>query len=161
MLQFKTIDLQKQSEQAIRFRKDSFKVSFGEADDFDEADYLQWLEEKIAAYPDGFVMVEEEGELVGQLELSIQEYSGKRIGYVNLYYLIPSKRGGGRGKALHAYATKFFLHRQVTEFHLRVAPGNDAARCFYQKIGMEEIGPEVGGKVIRMKGSLEAHENDH
>lgn len=155
MLQFNTIDLEKDAELAIRFRKDSFKVSFGAADDFDEADYLHWLRGQIEECPDGFVMVEEEGEVIGQLELSIREYESEKIGYVNLYYLVPSKRGGGRGQALHAYATDFFKRQQVNEFHLRVAPGNKPAVRFYERIGMQEIGPEVEGKVIRMKGRLE------
>lgn len=155
MLQFKTIDLEKQREQAIRFRRDSFEVSFGDAVDFDEADYLQWLKEMVNDYPEGFVMVEEEGELIGQLELSIREYDGASIGYVNLYYLIPASRGNGRGEELHIYAKDFFKSRHVTEFHLRVAPSNTPAIKFYRKIGMKEVGPEVDGKVIRMKGSLE------
>lgn len=155
MLQFNTIDPETQSEQAIKFRRDSFKVSFGDADDFDEADYLQWLKEKTSTYPDGFVMVEEEGEAIGQLELSIRKYEGENIGYVNLYYLLPSSRGKGRGEELHAYAKKFFKSRHVIEFHLRVAPTNTSAIRFYYKIGMEEIGPEIDGKVIRMKGSLQ------
>lgn len=154
MLQFKTIDPDTQSEQALEFRKDSFKVSFGDADNFDEVDYLQWLKEKTTDYPDGFVMVEKQGETIGQVELSIREYEDKTIGYVNLYYLIPSSRGSGHGEELHAYAKDFFRSRNVTEFHLRVAPSNTSAIKFYRKIGMEEIGPEVDGKVIRMKGSL-------
>ena len=154
MLKFTTIDPEKQSEQVINFRKDSFKVSFGDAADFDETDYLHWLKEKTTDYPDGFVVVEEAGELIGQLELSIREYEGQRIGYVNLYYLAPESRGKGRGKELHAYAKEFFKNRQVKEFHLRVAPTNTSAIKFYHKLGMVELGPEVDGKVIRMKGSL-------
>lgn len=154
MLRFKTIDSEKQSEQAIQFRKDSFKVSFGHAADFDVADYLQWLKEKTTDFPAGFVMVEEDGKIIGQLELSIREYEGRKIGYVNLYYLIPESRGKGRGEDLHDYAKGFFRNQQVKEFHLRVAPTNISAIKFYQKIGMEEVGPEVEGKVIRMKGIL-------
>lgn len=150
----RSIHPDKQSEQVIQFRKDSFKVSFGDATDFDETDYLQWLKENITDYPDGFVVVEEDGELIGQLELSIRGYEGKNIGYVNLYYLIPASRGKGRGKDLHAYAVEFFKNRQVQEYHLRVSSTNISAIKFYQKIGMKEIGPEVEGKVIRMKGRV-------
>ncbi|MGB6406562.1 MAG: GNAT family N-acetyltransferase [Planococcus donghaensis] len=154
MLKFTTINPEKQSERVIEFRKDSFKVSFGDAVDFDEIEYLHWLKEKTTDYPDGFVVIEEDGKLIGQLELSIREYEGKRIGYVNLYYLVPESRGKGRGKELHAYAKEFFKNRRVKEFHLRVAPTNTPAIKFYHKLGMEELGPEVNGKVIRMKGSI-------
>lgn len=153
-MQFKTINPEKHSEQVIQFRKDSFKVSFGDVGDFDEIDYLQWLNENITDYPEGFVVVEEEGKLIGQLELTIREYEGRSIGYVNLYYLIPASRGRGIGKDLHAYATQFFKNRQVQEYHLRVSPTNTSAIKFYQKIGMAEIGSELEGIVIRMKGTV-------
>lgn len=154
MLEFKTIDPEKHSEQVVQFRKDSFKVSFGDAIDFDEAEYLHWLKEKTSDYPDGFVVVEEDEKVIGQLELTIREYDGRQIGYVNLYYLIPASRGKGKGEALHAYAKDFFRNRRMTEFHLRVSLTNISAIKFYQKIGLEELGPEIDGKVVRMKGSL-------
>lgn len=100
-------------------------------------------------------MAEEDGEYVGQLELTIRKYQGEDIGYVNLYYLIPKIRGKGYGKELHAYAKQFFVDHHVTAYHLRVSPTNHSAITFYRKIGMEEIGPELDGKVIRMRGYLE------
>jgi len=113
-----------------------------------------WLKEKIKAFPDGFVLIEEKGKNIGQLELTIREFEGKNIGYVNLYYLIPDMRGKGKGKVLHNYTRQFFKNQHVDEFHLRVSPSNASALAFYRKLGMKEIGPEVGGKVIRMKGKL-------
>ncbi|WP_338053742.1 GNAT family N-acetyltransferase [Salsuginibacillus kocurii] len=98
--------------------------------------------------------MEENGEYIGQLELTIREYEGNDIGYVNLYYLIPKTRGLGKGKELHNYAKHFFKKSKVSEYHLRVSPSNVAAIRFYMAIGMEKIGPEVEGKVIRMKGYL-------
>lgn len=154
MLRFEKINLKTHRDIVITFRKDSFLVSFGEVSNFQEEDYLHWLEEKMKNDPDGLVLVEENGEYIGQLELTIREYQGKTIGYVNLYYLTPEKRGNGKGKELHNYAKQFFKNNKVSEFHLRVSPSNTAAIKFYQKIGMEEVGPEGDGKVIRMKGYL-------
>lgn len=154
-MQFEQINLDENRDTVISFRKDSFQVSFGNIDSFgDEAVYLNWLAEKIKLFPEGFVFVKEFGEIIGQLELTLREFEERKIGYVNLYYLIPSKRGNGRGKELHQYARQFFEKNKVREFHLRVAPENYAAIKFYKKIGMEEVGPEVDGKVIRMKGEL-------
>ncbi|MFD1851820.1 GNAT family N-acetyltransferase [Oceanobacillus bengalensis] len=154
-MQFERIDIKQHRDEIVKFRKDSFKVSFGDTSTFgSEEDYLRWLEEKIADFPEGFVLVKEDGEYVGQLELSIREYNGENIGYVNLYYLIPEKRGNGKGKELHNYAKQFFKRNKVDAYHLRVSPTNTSAIKFYRKIGMEEFGPEVGGKVIRMKGKL-------
>ncbi|HWO74626.1 MAG TPA: GNAT family N-acetyltransferase [Bacillus sp. (in: firmicutes)] len=158
MLWFETIDLTKERTRVIEFRKDSFKESFGNSSDFDEHDYLIWLQEQVKNFPDGFVMVEERGKTIGQLELSIRSFQGKDIGYVHLFYLIPEKRGLGLGKELYAYANEFFNNNNVEEFHLRVSPTNVRALHFYQKNGMVEAGTEVNGKVIRMKGSL--YKND-
>ncbi len=155
MLRFKSIKPDIHRDEVIQFRKDSFAISFGDASGFgDEGKYLEWLEEKITDYPNGFVMVEQGNKLIGQLELSTKEYEGRNIGYVNLYYLVPESRGNGVGKELHRYALKFFENHGINEFHLRVSPTNTTALKFYQKLGMEEIGPELNGKVIRMKGFL-------
>ncbi|MGP4074675.1 GNAT family N-acetyltransferase [Halobacillus sp. K22] len=154
-MQFEKINLSKHRETVIDFRKDSFKASFGDCSNFgEEEDYLRWLEAKMESFPEGFVLVKEDGKYIGQLELSIRVFEGKQIGYVHLYYLIPEKRGQGKGEKLDYYAVQFFKGHNVSEYHLRVAPANTSAREFYRKTGMEEIGPEAGGKVIRMKRAL-------
>lgn len=154
-MHFEEIDIKQHRDTVVEFRKDSFKVSFGNTSGFgEEEEYLRWLDKKIKDFPKGFVLVEEGGKYIGQLELTIREYEGNDIGYVNLYYLIPEFRGMGRGKELHNYAMQFFENNRVSEYHLRVSPSNATAIRFYRKIGMEEVGPEVDGKVIRMKGYL-------
>lgn len=112
------------------------------------------MREKSSEFPEGFVMAEENRELIGQLELSIREYEEKKIGYVHLYYLVPEYRGKGKSQALHDYAMRFFVQNRVTEYHLRVAPNNARAIAFYNKNGMEEMGLEKDGKVIRMRGKI-------
>ncbi|MGG1657511.1 MULTISPECIES: hypothetical protein [Geobacillus] len=47
MLRFKTIDIEKHCDEVVRFRKDSFLVSFGDISDFNEAEYLNWLKDKL------------------------------------------------------------------------------------------------------------------
>ena len=154
-MNFEQIDIKKHRDTVVKFRKDSFKVSFGDTLGFgEETDYLLWLDGKIKEYPNGFVLVEEYGKYIGQLELTIREYDGNDIGYVNLYYLIPEMRGLSKGKELHNYAKQFFENNKVSEYHLRVSPSNINAVKFYRKIGMEEVGPEIDGKVIRLKGYL-------
>lgn len=154
-MHFEEIDIKKHRDTVVGFRKDSFKVSFGDTSGFgEEEEYLGWLDEKSRDFPKGFVLVEEDGKYIGQLELTISEYEGNDIGYVNLYYLIPEMRGLGKGNELHNHAKQFFENNKVSEYHLRVSPSNTAAIKFYRKIGMQEVGPEVDGKVIRMKGYL-------
>lgn len=154
ILQFINIDLnsEKHRKKVIEFRRDSFIASFGDDSDFDKEDYFRLLKEKIANYPDGFVLVKEDNKYIGQLELSIREYESKNIGYIHLYYLNKEERGKGKGQQLHEYAKQFFKNNNINEFHLRVSPTNTSAIKFYRKIGMNEIGPEVNGKVIRMQG---------
>lgn len=153
MLTFETIDPVKHGEMAIKFRRDSFVCSFGTDKDFgDDQEYLEWVDQLVKKFPNGFVMVRQGDQLIGQLELQIMKYENREIGYVNLYYLIPEYRGRGLGKQLHQYAINFFTDYQVAEFHLRVSPGNKQAMSFYRKRGMSEIGNEIDGKVIRMRG---------
>ncbi|MEC5424722.1 GNAT family N-acetyltransferase [Virgibacillus sp. C22-A2] len=153
-MQFEGINFEKHQNEVVKFRKDSFRVSFGNTSNFEKEEYLSWLKEKTNDFPEGFILVKEGGEYIGQLELSIREYEGRNIGYVHLYYLIPEIRGKGKGAKLHNYARDFFKKNKVGEYHLRVSPNNTSAISFYQKNGMEEIGSEVEGKVIRLKGYL-------
>jgi RimJ/RimL family protein N-acetyltransferase len=155
MFQFEKIQPNKHKDLIIAFRRDSFRVSFGNDDNFGEdEEYIEWVQECSKQNPEGFVLVKHLDQYVGQLELQIMKYKDKNIGYVNLYYLIPSYRGKGYGKQLHEYAMKFFNSKGVSEYHLRVSPLNQQAIAFYKKNGLEEMGLEVDGKVIRMKGKV-------
>lgn len=154
-MHYEPIDVIKHRKFVIPFRRDSFIVSFGTDDDFgSEGDYLNWLQINSEQFPDGFVLVIEGNNPIGQLELTIREYKGNRIGYVNLYYLIPEKRGTGVGKKLHEYALDFFERNKINEYHLRVSPNNVQAIAFYEKNGMQKLETELDGKVVRMRGIL-------
>ncbi|MBG9548678.1 GNAT family N-acetyltransferase [Cytobacillus firmus] len=154
-MRFEPIDVAKHRNFIIPFRRDSFIVSFGSDKDFGNIEeYLDWIKTKSKQFPDGFVLAIDNEIPIGQLELTIKEYNGSKIGYVNLYYLIPEKRGMGLGKELQQYALNFFDNYGVKEYHLRVSPSNKNAINFYRKNGMQEIGLELEGKVIRMKGTL-------
>ncbi|MDC3425799.1 GNAT family N-acetyltransferase [Aquibacillus sp. 3ASR75-11] len=152
MLTFKKLDSMEHRDEMLQFRKDAFKISFGDASDFDENQYVSWIEEKSVQFPEGYVMVVENDQIVGQLELSIKEYKGKMIGYIHLYYLIPEQRGQCKGDEIYQYAMRYFYDHNVNEYHLRVSPSNTRAINFYKKNGMQEVGLELDGKVIRMKG---------
>lgn len=151
---FENIDIDKHGDKIVKFRKDSFITSFGNASNFIKDDYLNWLKSKANEHPNGFVLVSENEKYIGQIELTIREHEERTIGYINLYYLVPEMRGKGKGIKLHRYAEQFFKDNKVNEYHLRVSPSNKAALNFYHKIGMEELGPEVDGKVIRMRGYI-------
>lgn len=154
-MRYVPIDVIKHRKFVIPFRRDSFIVSFGTDDDFgSEEDYLNWLQSNSEQFPDGLVLVMEEDNAIGQLELTIREYNGNQIGYVNLYYLIPEKRGLGIGKKLHHHALDFFRKNGINEYHLRVSPNNFQAIVFYEKNGMQKLETELDGKVVRMSGII-------
>ncbi|QKE72033.1 GNAT family N-acetyltransferase [Arthrobacter citreus] len=154
-MEFVPIDISIHKDYVIPFRRDSFIVSFGTDKDFgDENKYLNWLQQQSSQNPKGFVLVVENDIPIGQLELTVKEYGGKVIGYVNLYYLIPEKRGEGLGSLLHTYTINFFENNNVSEYHLRVSPTNKQAIAFYKKNGMKQIKTEMDGKVVRMTGNI-------
>lgn len=153
-MEFININLNFHQDIVIKFRKDSFKESFGHSKDFSTAEYIGWLEEKVQEFPEGFLLLKKENEYIGQVELTIKRYKNGMIGYINLYYLKKSYRGKGYAEKVHKYALNYFKSHALEEYHLRVSPTNRRAIKFYQKNGMEKIREEHGGKVMRMRGYL-------
>ncbi|SDN65188.1 hypothetical protein [Alkalicoccus daliensis] len=79
-MRFKTIHPTEHKRTVLEFRKDSFRVSFGDTSGFgEEAAYLYWLEKKVSEFPAGFVLIEDKGNFIGQLELSIRAYEGQKL----------------------------------------------------------------------------------
>jgi ribosomal protein S18 acetylase RimI-like enzyme len=155
-MQFVPIQVSRDRETATAFRRDSFYVSFGTDEEFDEGAYLSWLAEKIRRFPDGFVFACEGNEPIGQMELTVKTEKGQRFGYVNLFYLIAEKRGRGLGCRLQDYATAFFRSHGLSHYELRVSSSNRRAIAFYRKNGMVPLYREFGGRVIRMGGEVPA-----
>src|SRR5579863_4226961 len=110
-LQFRTIELPRDSAICVDFRRDSYACSFPEAGKFDREhgpdgqSYLEWLATRIAEFPEGFVHVWRNTgirqAIIGQIEM--RPRGNPSIGYVNLFYLVPSARGRGLGEALNQY----------------------------------------------------------
>jgi GNAT superfamily N-acetyltransferase len=150
---FRRIDVEKDYETLIKFRKDSFLVSLGTIETFgDPNHYLAWMALQTIFFPDGFLLMEHDGRVVGQLETEIVAYQGRRIGYVDLFYLIPEYRGKGYGKVQVERAEGFFRSQGVKEYHLRVSETNAPAIKFYEKHGFSLFEKEnLGGfPMLRM-----------
>jgi GNAT superfamily N-acetyltransferase len=142
-MEFRTIDVEKDRDTIISFRKDSYVVSFGSEEGFgDEDDYVKRIADRVRRFPEGLVLIEEEGQSIGQLELQIVLYEGSYIGYANLFYLIPSYSGKGYGRQLVAYAEDFFEKHAVKSYHLRVAPTNLPELHLYEKCGFRLLEKE-------------------
>ncbi|MDR6552038.1 GNAT family N-acetyltransferase [Paenibacillus qinlingensis] len=142
-MEYRTIDVEKDRETIIAFRKDSYVVSFGSEEGFgDEDEYVRRIADRARRFPEGLVLIEDEDRPVGQLELQIVFYEGSYIGYANLFYLIPSYRGKGYGRQLIAYAEGFFEKYAVKSYHLRVAPTNARALHLYENCGFRLLEKE-------------------
>ncbi len=147
-LQFKPVQLDKDKDACIRFREDSFVVSFGNANKFHEEDglgaerYIDWLKSKISKDPNSVVHLFENDKIIGQVEVGFFS-KDPSIGYVNLYYLIPSKRGAGLSSVLDEYTTNFCAKLGCHKMRLSVSPTNIPALKYYQKMGWMDLGPSL------------------
>ena len=145
-VEFKPIDLPLTKDLCIKYRADSFTVSFGNADKFYEADgkgaerYLEWIKAKMAKDPLLAVHCWLDGNIVGQIELGYLNTDAS-CGYVNLYYLAPDKRHQGLGKFLDAYVVQYFTAKKIKRVRLSVSPTNLPAIRFYEKNGWVNLGP--------------------
>lgn len=90
--------------------------------------------------PNSVVHIWQNQEIVGQIESSIKK-NNPQCGYVNLYYLIPEKRGQGLGAALDEYATWRLAKLGCTRIELMVDCSNKPGIKFYLKQGWANKGP--------------------
>lgn len=149
-LRFCTIDLLRDAELAVAFRRDSYVCSFGSDEAFGEVDsYLDWLRDRIALQPRGHVHVWQGQSIIGQLEMLIQPTTPVR-GYINLFYLVPAARGRGFGDALHDYAFEFMRAGAATLARLSVSPGNARAISYYLKHSWRDLGLCAADNSVRL-----------
>lgn len=153
MLEFKPINVEQDQDLCVRFRADSFVCSFGSTDRFREEDgsgaegYLRWLRQRITEIPNSCVHVWQGEQIIGQIEMRRWKHNS-RVGYVNLFYLIPEFRGRGFGQQLDRHAANFFKQLGCESARLSVSPMNLVAMRFYLKHGWVDLGqredaPEV------------------
>lgn len=140
MLTYRLVDVEQDQDTIVEFFVDAGN---GEEDpDFHATEYLEFAKNKSEALPEGFLLVEVEGETIGELVLRILPYENRTIGYVSLIYLKPAYRGKGYSQAMFAHAEQLFHNKGVSEYHLRVSVINDRAISFYKKQGLTSVGEE-------------------
>jgi ribosomal protein S18 acetylase RimI-like enzyme len=138
------IDLARDAQACIDFRRDSFFESFATHDGADAemgadgALYLEKLRARIAEVPEGNCHVWHGDRIVGQTEMRISE--DPRMGYVNLFYLVPEFRQRGLGRVLHDHAVAVFAARGKRGLRLSVSRSNARAIAFYRRLGWRRIG---------------------
>ena len=154
-LSFRTIDLARDAQTAVAFRRDSYLCSFGTDEAFAAESYLPWLRERISRQPLGQVHVWSGQAIVGQLEMIVQAHSPPS-GYVNLFYLAAEWRGLGMGVALHEYVVEFMRRGGAALASLSVSPTNARALAYYRKQGWRDRGPRPDDASVRaMELSIE------
>ena len=148
-LRFASIDLARDLDVCVRFRRDSLVCSFGHDDEFEKSGgtpaYLEWLRTSRAAFPEGIVHAYVGDAIVGQLEMQVRGREGR----VNLFYLAPEWRGRGLGDPLHDQARRVLLERGVAFVMLLVSPGNSRAIRYYEKHGWIAGGAATGRPDLR------------
>ncbi|MEI4831591.1 GNAT family N-acetyltransferase [Bacillus sp. FJAT-53711] len=137
MLTFRHVDVEKDKQTIIKFFTDT-----DEELEFNENEYIKYAKQKQLNFPEGFVLLENDQQAVGELVLRYDNYEGREIGYVSFVYVIPEGRGKGYSNLIFQYAENQFKKRNVFEYHLRVAQSNVRAIKFYEKQGLEIIGEE-------------------
>ena len=154
-ISIKTVQLELHKDTCILFREDSFVVSFGDAKKFYEEDgkggerYIEWLEEKISKDALAVVHIWQDNKIIGQIEMGGLA-KDPLCGYINLYYLIPSKRGVGLGKILDQHAMNYFKNKEMERVLLSVSPTNLQAVSYYKKMGWTDLGPREGHPKVHM-----------
>ena len=158
-LRFSPIDLARDSDLCVEFRRDSYASSFENGGGIfdaengeDGADYLSWLAERITEFPEGCVHAYLGDRIVGQLEARIRN---PELGYVNLFYLVPDCRGTSLGEELHKYLELTMRSRSIKRVQLTVGTGNARAMAYYTKHGWKSLGfKDPGERVYLMELGL-------
>ena len=154
-LAFRSINLESHAELCVHFRRDAFVCSFDDGDKrfaiesgAHAQDYLRWLSTRIDACPESCVHVFDGQEIVGQIETELR--GQEKLGYIYLFYLIPSRRGKGLSDQLHSYVMQLFQEVGVIRAQLSVSPTNQTAVCFYHRHGWQDLGPRPGHTDINL-----------
>jgi len=138
------IDLARDSATCIDFRRDSYFESFGTREGMESemgADgglYLDQLRARIAEVPEGNCHLWHGDRIIGQTEMRTSE--DPRLGYVNLFYLVPEWRHRGLGRVLHDHAIAVFAARGKRGVRLSVSHTNARAIAFYKRLGWRRVG---------------------
>lgn len=144
-LSFRPLRLRYDLAQAIAFREDAERASFGEVR-MNENEYVSTVSKRLAERPKAVVLAWLDETPVGQVELNMT-VSGE--GYVNLMYLRPLARGVQLGEALDRWADQTLGAWGAKMSRLRVAKQNESALRFYERMGWKRVLNE--GELIVME----------
>jgi len=147
-MHFDTINLERDIDTCIRFRRDSYFISFNTYEGFELSmrGYKSRMKDRIGYLPDGNCHLWDRDAIVGQTEMKFVE--APSVGYVSLLYLIKDYRSKGLGKLLHDRAIKVFTELGKSSIKLSVSISNERALSFYAKHGWKNLGPRPGKEEV-------------
>lgn len=100
---------------------------------------MEWLKQKLSIDPASAVHVWADNKIIGQMELGAYR-NDPQVGYVHLYYLVPSARGRNASKQLDDYAVDYLRKRGFAKAVLIVTKTNTRAQKYFKKMGWQESG---------------------
>jgi len=103
------------------------------------------IERKLKRDPELFLVIEEEGQILGTV---IGGYDGRR-GLVYHLAVLPARRGEGIGKALMAELENRLRSKGCFKYYLLVRKGSPELLDFYGSMDCEVMDLDVLGKVLR------------
>ena len=145
---FETIDMERNFETCIKFRRDSYFVSFGTYSGFESemCSYEERMNDRLKYLPQGNCHLWSQDKIIGQTEMKLTD--NPNVGYVSLLYLTPAFRAQGFGELLHRHAVEVFSKLGKSELQLSVSNSNLHALSFYNKHGWQNLGPRPGKEQV-------------
>ncbi|WGV98042.1 GNAT family N-acetyltransferase [Vibrio sp. YMD68] len=142
-MDFVSVDLDRNMDMCISFRRDAHIVSYGSDDAFDINSVQKWFE-KLGNKADGtgFYHVFHEGKIIGQLEFEsgLKNDKGELYGYIYLIYLKQNFRNQGLGIELQDFVFSRFKSDGCKYAELRYLAENSQGKRFYTKHGWQDVG---------------------
>jgi len=119
---------------------ESFDPRF-ELDREAEAEFKQYVLDILDNYLHAVFVATRDEKVLGYTIVAEMEnpavFRLKRYGFVCEICVDPQTQGAGVGQALYERAVRWFKRRNLSVVQLNVAPGNEAGRKFYERLGFK------------------------
>ena len=140
MLWFRRWDPERERELYLTYRREGWLSSHGTMERFDGEAFLCAALAHSRFDPKAVLVVMQDEEPAGFLELDFEKGREERVGAIPFYYLDPAHRCRGGGIQLLGQAVSVYRAMGRNRLRLRCAPENERAYRFYCRNGFVKIG---------------------
>lgn len=144
-LYFVPLDLNRQADLYLEWRKDGWLASHGTMDHFDGEGFLSVARQNFDYASDSILIAYAKDTPVGMIQLDQHQEAKDGVGRVPFLYIRPEYRSKGYGVQLLGQAVAVYRKQGRNRLRLRCAPENSRAKQFYHRYGFRKIGEESGG----------------